>query len=37
VTVQWALVDADTLSIDDLLSIVAHTFAVDVGLIASTH
>jgi hypothetical protein len=33
VTVQWALVDANAFSVYDLLSIVAHTFAVNVGLV----
>jgi len=32
-TIQWASVDTDTLAIDDLLSVVADTLSVYVGLI----
>lgn len=32
-TVQWADVDADAFSIDDLLAIVADTFSINVGLV----
>lgn len=35
-TVQGALIDADALSIDDLLPVVADALAIDIGLILVT-